>query len=171
MDVALYADYGRGAEEDKLKHTTFWRRAGLISVSIVFAGGCAANMQTPKAVEERATGLEDSQPQFDTAQTDKGAKTATNPRENAPGIVVHIDPTTGEFLPEPPAGGVALPQPADAARAPAPQLYEVPSPVPGGGMMIDLQGQFRTPLVATMGPDGKVTLKHQSTLPSEIEKK
>jgi hypothetical protein len=37
--------------------------------------------------------------------------------------------------------------------------------------MVDLQGHFLTPLVATMGPDGKVTLKHQSTLPPEIEKK
>ena len=37
--------------------------------------------------------------------------------------------------------------------------------------MIDLKGHFRTPLVATIDADGKVTLKHESGAPAGAEKK
>ena len=37
--------------------------------------------------------------------------------------------------------------------------------------MIDLKGQFQTPLVATINADGKVTLKHEPTLPAEMDGK
>jgi hypothetical protein len=80
-----------------------------------------------------------------------------------PGIIVYIDPVTGEFLPSP-APGVTTPADA-AAKVSSPQFFEIPSPVPGGGNMIDLKSQFRTPLVATIDADGKVTMKHESAGP------
>ena len=81
--------------------------------------------------------------------------------EKTPGLIVGIDPTTGEFLPQPPAGGVTPSDKAEAAKVPAPQLHEVPSPTPGGGVMVELKDRFLTPLVATVDADGKVKLKHQ----------
>lgn len=154
-----------------MKHLNFWCNVGLTALLVVFVGGCAANMAAPIAVEELATSPERAQPRFDAARTAEAAKPSASASKGAPGIVVHIDPTTGEFLPEPPADGVTPPQAADAAKAPAPQFHEVPSPIPGGGVMIDLQGQFQTPLVATIDADGKVTVKHESTLPAGAENK
>ncbi len=91
------------------------------------------------------------------------------PTEGTAGIVVHIDPTTGRFLPEPPAGNVTPPPATASLKASPPPLYETASPTPGGGVMIDLNGQFHTPLVATINADGKVTLNHASTIPGQAE--
>jgi len=32
--------------------------------------------------------------------------------------------------------------------------------VPGGGVKVDLQGRFRSPLIATVGADGKLKTQH-----------
>jgi hypothetical protein len=32
--------------------------------------------------------------------------------------------------------------------------------VPGGGVRIDLQGRFQSPLIGTIGTDGKVKIEH-----------
>jgi hypothetical protein len=32
--------------------------------------------------------------------------------------------------------------------------------VPGGGVKLDLQGRFHSPLAATIGPDGKLKMQH-----------
>ena len=37
---------------------------------------------------------------------------------------------------------------------------EVPSSVPGGGVKVDLQGRFQSPLVGTIDADGKVKMQH-----------
>jgi hypothetical protein len=154
-----------------MKQTRLWRDAGLLTLAVVFAGGCAANKLAPRAVEEPAIISQNEQPQLDTSRASDPVKPAPMASEDAAGIVVHIDPTTREFLPEPPAAAVAQPPAADAAKAPLPELYEVASPTPGGGVMIDLKGHFRTPLVATIDADGKVTLKHESGVPAGAEKK
>jgi len=145
--------------------------AGLLTLAVFFAGGCAANMPVPRAVGKPAISSQNEQPQLDTSRIADRVEPAAVASEKAAGIVVHIDPTTREFLPEPPATGVAEPPAADAAKAPLPELYEVASPTPGGGVMIDLKGHFRTPLVATMDADGNVTLKHESGVPAGAEKK
>jgi hypothetical protein len=167
----FYQIVATGAEEEMMKHLDFWHNVGLTASLVVFVGGCAANMAAPIAVEEPATSPERAQPLFDAARTAEAAKPSASASKGDPGIVVHIDPTTGEFLPEPPADGVTPPRAADAAKAPVPQFQEVSSPIPGGGVMIDLQGQFQTPLVATIDADGKVTVKHESTLPAGAENK
>ena len=153
-----------------MKHLNFWWSTGLTAM-VVLVMGCAAKTPNPLTKDERIVSPETAASKLDNAHTATPSNPAMTGREKAPGIVVHIDPTTGEVLPEPSPGDAPRTLPQEAAKVPAPQLYEVPSPVPGGGVMIDLQKQFRTPLVATMDEDGKVILKHQSTLPGEIEKK
>ncbi|MDZ4345628.1 MAG: hypothetical protein U1E51_24705 [Candidatus Binatia bacterium] len=133
-------------------------RVVLTALLVVFAGGCAANIPGQP------------QPQFDAARSSDAAKPEMAGTGVASGLVVHIDPKTGEFLPEPPADGVT-PQRANAVKAPAPQFDLVPSPTPGGGVMIDLQGHFQTPLVATIDADGKVTMKHELRAPIGTENK
>jgi hypothetical protein len=39
-------------------------------------------------------------------------------------------------------------------------LVQVPSPVRGGGVIVDLQGRFRAPLLATVGEGGQVAIRH-----------
>lgn len=153
-----------------MKHSNLWNCAGLVAMALI-AGGCASKMAAPQAVEESAISSQPAQPQLDTARTAGAVTPAAVASEKAPGFVVHIDPITGEFLPGPPAGAVTPPKAAETAKVPPPQFFEVPSPVPGGGVMIDLQGHFRTPLVATIDADGKVTLKHETTMPADAVKK
>lgn len=76
---------------------------------------------------------------------------------SAPGLKAYVDPLTGELLPERPAD--LPPEPASAALDQS-SAGLVESPAPGGGTMIDLQGRFQSPLVATLGPDGTMRLRH-----------
>ena len=93
--------------------------------------------------------------------------TPNSPGQPAPagtsGIIVHIDPQTGAILKEPAPGTVPLqltPKETAAMSTSHEGLAEVPSAVPGGGVKVDLQGRFRSPLIANVGPDGKVRLQH-----------
>lgn len=79
------------------------------------------------------------------------------------GVMIYIDPKTGRLLKEPAPGTVPLAvSPAlDNARSTSHQgLVEVPSPVPGGGVEVDLQGRFQNPLIGTIDADGKVRMHH-----------
>jgi hypothetical protein len=79
------------------------------------------------------------------------------------GMRVHIDPKTGAILRQPAPGSVPLtltPMDQNAMSTSHEGLVEVPNPVPGGGVKLDLQGRFQSPLIATIGPDGKVTVQH-----------
>ena len=79
--------------------------------------------------------------------------------EDAPGVTtpppasmrVHIDPSTGAIVPAP-VGPPAPAQLAPAASHSAQGLVE--RPAPGGGVMLDLQGRFLSPVTATVAPDG-----------------
>lgn len=153
-----------------MKHSNLWNGASLVAMAII-AGGCAAKMAAPKAVEEPLINSQHAEPQLDRARAAGAVTTAAVASENAPGFVVHIDPITGEILPGLPAGAVTPPKAAETAKVPAPQFFAVPSSVPGGGVMIDLQGHFRTPLVATIDADGKMTLKHASPAATDAVKK
>jgi hypothetical protein len=75
------------------------------------------------------------------------------------GMKAYIDPQTGAFLSEPPPGTPPLQLSPDAFSTSDQGL--VGTPLPGGGVKVDLQGRFRSPLTATVGPDGKVTITHQ----------
>ncbi len=93
-----------------------------------------------------------------TAGTDD--KTSPSPGVNASGasrgVRVYIDPVTGEFLEQPPKG--AEPMVTPSAALPEPEQVE--SPVPGGGVMVDVRKRFQTPLQVHRGSDGKTVLRH-----------
>lgn len=70
--------------------------------------------------------------------------------EGQAGSWVHVDPGTGQRIP-PPARRAAIP-PQAAFSTSHRGLAEVPAP--GGGVMVDLQGRFRSATTATVGADG-----------------
>ena len=68
------------------------------------------------------------------------------------GSWINVDPQTGKRMPVPSTGaGVAVP--ADPAFSTS-HSGLVERPAPGGGVMVDLQGRFRSAATATVGPDG-----------------
>ena len=72
------------------------------------------------------------------------------------GSRINVDPQTGKRIPVPSSGeGVQLP--ADAAFSTS-HSGLVEKPAPGGGVMVDLQGRFRSAATASVGPDGAVHL-------------
>ena len=102
----------------------------------------------------------------------QGENTAYSP-EGAAGMRVYINPNTGEIL-QPPAGAPATETPEALEKAfstSSEGLVETPSPVPGGGVILDLQGRFRSPLVATQGADGKISIEHGPAVPGAGEQK
>ena len=142
-----------------MKNLNFWRSTALPAM-ILLATGCAAGKPS-KIIEERIAPPKTSATPSDTATTGMAPEAAGEPKERSPGMVVHIDPNTGEFLPGASPGALTPPATPGVSAGPAPQLLEVPSPVPGGGVLMDLQGQFLTPLEATSDVDGKIRLKHK----------
>lgn len=84
-----------------------------------------------------------------------GDQATPSPAANTPsagaGMKVYIDPETGEFLEQPPKGAEPMVTPSVAL----PEPEEVASPVPGGGVMVDVKGRFQTPMTVTIDPQGK----------------
>lgn len=91
-----------------------------------------------------------------------GARPAVADDANAPtsgaaaapgraGQRIHIDPQTGQRVPAP-AGSVAVP--VDPAFSTS-HAGLVEKAAPGGGVMIDLQGRFRSAATATVGANGQ----------------
>jgi len=81
----------------------------------------------------------------------------------APGMTIHIDPKTGAIVDEPAPGTVPLPltpQLRNALSTSHQGLVEEVSPVPGGGVKLDLQGRFHNPLAVTIDGEGKVRMQH-----------
>ena len=92
--------------------------------------------------------------------------------EAASGMRIHIDPSTGRILREPAPGTVPLqltPQEQNALSTSHEGLVQVPSQVPGGGVKLDLQGRFQSPLIGTIDANGKVKMQHLGE-PHEILK-
>ena len=79
------------------------------------------------------------------------------------GMRGYVDPQTGVVREGPAPGTVPpplSPQEQNALSTSTEGLVQVPSPVPGGGVMLDLQGRFQSPLIGTIGADGKVKIHH-----------
>lgn len=82
---------------------------------------------------------------------------ATAPQQTA-GYMIHIDPATGNVVDAAP-GTAPLVLDAglqNALSASSEGLEEVPSPVAGGGTMVDLQGRFQNTMIATVDENGEV---------------
>jgi hypothetical protein len=74
------------------------------------------------------------------------------------GSWVHVDPQTGQRVPGPARAAAVPPDPAFSTS----HQGLVAKPAPGGGMMIDLQGRFRSAATATVDTDGTV---HRDCVP------
>ena len=70
---------------------------------------------------------------------------------------VTMDPQTREFL----AVAVPVPPGVVAFSTSHEGLYEEISPIPGGGVMVHLQGRFQSVLSAVENSDGSITITHQ----------
>jgi hypothetical protein len=87
---------------------------------------------------------------------------------DAPGLMIYIDPQTGAILKEPSPGTVPLqltPQLQNAFSTTHHGLAEVLISAPGGGVKVDLQGRFQSPLFATVDANGKTKIQHLHELP------
>jgi hypothetical protein len=74
----------------------------------------------------------------------------------AAGSWINVDPQTGKRIPVP-SSGAGVQVPADPAFSTS-HSGLVEQAAPGGGVMVDLQGRFRSAATATVGPDGTVHL-------------
>jgi hypothetical protein len=96
-----------------------------------------------------------------------GASAADDESAGAAGYVVYLDPTTGNFT-DSPQGAAPLVFDAELQNALSTSsegLEEVPSPFPGGGIFVDLQGRFQNTMIATIDSDGSVRTSCVSSLP------
>lgn len=93
---------------------------------------------------------------------DEGARTASTAEPSvAPppsGYVVQIDPATGRIVSSPQQVDPAIldGEMLDRLSTSAEGLVERPSPVPGGGTMVELEGRFQHAFVATAGDSARV---------------
>lgn len=92
----------------------------------------------------------------------------------ASGLMIYIDPKTGAILKVPAPGTVPLqlsPQLQNALSTSHDGLVEVPSPLPGGGIRLDLQGRFQNPLFVTIDADGNAKILHLHEIPESGDEK
>jgi len=81
------------------------------------------------------------------------------------GLVVYIDPVTGAILGQPAPGATPLPLSPEVSEALSTSSAGLVSvPLPGGGFMIDLQGRFQSPMMATIDAYGVVRTQHLDEL-------
>jgi hypothetical protein len=81
------------------------------------------------------------------------------------GMKAYRDPVTGERV-GPPPGALppSAPQPSALSRSQV-GLEAVPGQTAAGGIRVDLKGRFRSSLVATKQPDGRVSTRCVHELP------
>jgi hypothetical protein len=87
----------------------------------------------------------------------------------APGYRIYIDAATGGIVSEPNGTAPVVLDPGvqNALSTSAEGLVETPSPVPGGGVMVELDGRFQNAMMATVDGGGEMTAPCVSGLPGE----
>jgi hypothetical protein len=108
------------------------------------------------------------------AQSRLGGTGAGQISTDAPtaGMTIHIDPQTGAILEGPAPGSVPMQMSPDLMNALSTShagLLEVPSHVPGGGVIVDLQGRFQNPLIGTIDSSGKLKVQHLHRAPGSTD--
>jgi hypothetical protein len=129
--------------------------------ALAFSLFCAGGIPPTLATEWQPTSAEATQAPSSATLVPEHDEQRAGAVEGAAGMKIYRDPVTGE-LGDPPAeeeAQVSLP-PDDALSTSSEGLVETPSPVPDGGVMVDLQGRFRSPLMATQDAEGKITIQH-----------
>jgi hypothetical protein len=90
------------------------------------------------------------------------------------GMTVYIDPQTGAIRQDPAPGTTPLqltPQERNAVSTSHQDLVQVPNPEPGGGVKLDLQGRFQSPLMGTIDANGKLRMQHLGDTPRSGDNK
>lgn len=98
-----------------------------------------------------------------------GDSQSTSLSGEAPGVVVHIDPTTGAILTKPVPGSVPLqltPQLSGALSTSHQGLVDIPGRAADDGVKLDLQGRFQSVLVVTIDANGKARIQHLDGIPA-----
>jgi hypothetical protein len=146
-----------------MKSSRYFDRFALVALLAGLAIACADKLASTVAAGEPNTIPESAQPSSGMPQSKEAPNSNGRVAPQASGLVVHIDPVTGEILPKPQVAPDQKPDPQvfQSAPAPASQFVEVASPSPGGGVKVHLNRQFHQPLVATVDSDGKIRLRHR----------
>ena len=91
-------------------------------------------------------------------------KTTSTPTKSDQTLSVHIDPETGEFVT--PEEATVTPEnrltPLYEDSISHEGLEETPSPVPGGGTMVDLKGRFNDPLKTSIDNSSDIKIEHKA---------
>ncbi len=158
-----------------MKRFTDSERVGhrpLMLMSMLAFSLCVVGAQTAIADELKQTSSEEAQaPSSTTVAEGHGGKTAGAP-QGAAAQRAFVDPKTGKLgvppaKPGPPTEAV----PPSAAFSTSDEgLVETLSPEPGGGVMVDLEGRFQSPLTITRDSDGNITIEHAPSVPASHEK-
>jgi hypothetical protein len=134
-----------------MRSTKFPRYTCRLVAGIVMGGACILS-----PVVGFAEPVADQPANAATNDTDTTSTTASDAAVPArAGQWIHVDPQTGRRV-APPAPSTAIPLAHPAFSTSHQGLVERPSP--GGGVMVDLQGRFRSGATAAIGPDGKPVL-------------
>ncbi|MCB1540519.1 MAG: hypothetical protein KDJ25_06610 [Rhodoblastus sp.] len=132
----------KGALMTNLIHSKRGRRMIAIAATIGAAAGLAMSGGSAMAGDE---------------------KTISGDAAAVGGMKIYVDPATGQVTHSPPPNQPALtltPAEQNAFSRSSQGLLEVPSSGPAGGVKVNLQGRFQSPLIATVGPDGRARIKH-----------
>jgi hypothetical protein len=157
-----------------MKTSRHFDKVALAALLTVLAGGCAHKLAPQVGSGELITIPNSSQPPLNTTPGKEVANSAGGVAQSGAGLVVHVDPITGQILakpPIPPIGQELELQQLQSVPAQTPQVLEVPSTVPGGGVKVNLNRQFHIPLVATIETDGKIKLEHRPAQQADIKAK
>ena len=132
----------------------------LATLTVLGGAGAAAVAAETTSIDCQETAQAGPRPAGgDTAVAPAGQEEAVPVQQGTSGFRAYIDPETGQ-LTVPPEDAPAE-EPTAAALATSDEgLVAVPSPVPGGGNVVDLKGRFRSPLMATVDAEGKVEIHH-----------
>jgi len=143
--------------------------------SMLATGACVAVVAQPAFPGDgRFASSEQTQPEAGASIPQLPAEKPVAVLGGTDGLMIHIDPQTGAILKEPAPGTVPLQLPPTLRRALSTShrgLLETPSLVPGGGVKVDLQGRFQSPVFATIDAGGKLKLHHLNEMPESGDKK
>ena len=135
----------------------------LLMIVLAFCTQCTQGSPPSKTAGVNQTSAKEAPPSPNTTVAqEQNKKDLTSPGESE-ALRVYVDPDTGDFTAPPEqevaaASNLALPAASSTSHQ---GLEEKPSPVPGGGTMVDLEGRFRSPLTATIDSNGKTKIEHQ----------
>lgn len=89
---------------------------------------------------------------------------------NQAGMILNIDPATGRIVEQPVSmdGHVLSGEPDPAFSTSSDGLQQIPSPVHGGGVSMNLEGRFQNAMTATVNADGTVNAPCTPTATADI---